>query len=74
MAYTWLEWSVWINFENFQKPRMWEYINQYVSSNTLDHSGAKKEKNSPHDLNPKIRNTDGGVFVCQNTQKNLKSN
>ena len=24
------------------------------------------------DLNPKIRNTDGGVFVCQNTQKNLK--
>ena len=26
---------------------MWEYINQYVSYNTLYHSGAKKEKNSP---------------------------
>ena len=23
---TWLEWSVWINFETFQKPRMWEHI------------------------------------------------
>ena len=23
---------------------MWEYINQYVSYNTLYHSGAKKEK------------------------------
>ncbi|MCC3310325.1 CRISPR-associated endonuclease Cas3'' [Finegoldia magna] len=29
----------------------------------------KKLRNN---LNPKIRNTDGGVFVCQNTQKNLK--
>ena len=29
---------------------------------------------SENDLNPKIRNTDGGVFVCQNTQKNLKLN
>ena len=26
---------------------MWEYINQYVSYNTLYHSGAKIEKNSP---------------------------
>ena len=25
-----------------------------------------------NDLNPKIRNTDRGVFSCQNTQKNLK--
>ena len=24
------------------------------------------------ELNPKIRNKDGGVFSCQNTQKNLK--
>ena len=24
------------------------------------------------DLNPKIRDTDGGVFLWQNTQKNLK--
>ena len=29
-------------------------------------------KKLQNDLNPKIRNTDGGVFVCQNTQKNLK--
>ena len=28
------------------------------------------EKLDKFDLNPKIRNTDGGVFVCQNTQKN----
>ena len=26
---------------------MWEYINKYASYNTLYHSGAKKEKNSP---------------------------
>ena len=43
-ASQWLEWSVWINFENFQKPRMWEYINQYVSYDTLYHSGAKKKQ------------------------------
>ena len=30
------------------------------------------KKHKINDLNPKIRNTDGGVFVCQNTQKNLK--
>ena len=29
-----------------------------------------KEKNI--ELNSKIRNTDGGLFSCQNTQKNLK--
>ncbi len=38
---------VWIRFDIFQKPRMWEHISQYVSYNTLYHSGAKKEKNSP---------------------------
>ena len=42
------------------------------------HSELNKEKyqirRDRFDLNPKIRNTDGGVFVCQNTQKNLKLN
>lgn len=44
MLSTWIEWSVWIKFNFFKKPRMWEYINQCVSYNTLYHSGAKKEK------------------------------
>ncbi|WP_055078146.1 hypothetical protein [Lagierella massiliensis] len=32
----------------------------------------KSKETNGNDLNPKIRNTDGGVFLCQNTQKNLK--
>lgn len=34
--------------------------------------GKLKKKPENIDLNPKIRNTDRGVFSCQNTQKNLK--
>ncbi|WP_282929021.1 cation transporter [Anaerococcus sp. Marseille-Q7828] len=36
---------------------------------------AGKEADNKHpfgELHPKIRNTDGGVFSCQNIQKNLK--
>ena len=30
MDSTWLEWSVWIKFNFSQKPRMWEYVNNYI--------------------------------------------
>ena len=42
------------------------------SMNLGSEGNFKKKKSFLNDLNPKIRNTDGGVFVCQNTQKNLK--
>ena len=46
---------------------------KYIYSIYINIGTTKEEFISPiSDLNPKIRNTDGGVFVCQNTQKNLK--
>lgn len=50
---------------------IWEEMYN-ANFNSTEFEGIKNE--AGFDLNPKIRNTDEGVFVCQNTQKNLKSN